>query len=504
MSKICENCGNMIPDGAGVCPGCGKEQYGDDALQSVLSELSFALDHIQEDTPEEVGLPQIDNTGKTIVFGADQVKKDVQQAKAPEVSTQNAESAAVAAAMGAAMDAPARRVEPAAVKVDVSEVKSTAKEDAPKKKKKKKKKKSSTTTVLGIIIGLIMALLVVAGGALFMLYKMGFFDLLSDEELLGANTTSVVEETMNAEMPSEAPVPEVPSVVEESVVEEAPVVEEASVAEEELSLLEEPVDEEGPVVTKFTLTGADDMTFVSRGQTEQIVYVISPDDAKWEIEWTSSDESIATVSNNGVIAARRGGDCEITGKCGDFEVTVKVHCAFDVPTTVLDMNYEDITMDHEGQEVQLAIDYELTDEQIEQIKWETTDETIATVDEDGKVTAIGDGTAVISASVGDYTASCIVRCVNVTGNKGVNSDDSEYVINYEDVTLTRKGEYFELSLKSVLGNDVPNFTWKSSDTKIATVDSDGIVTAVGDGTCKITTSIGQDDFECIVRVRISG
>ena len=97
-----------------------------------------------------------------------------------------------------------------------------------------------------------------------------------------------------------------------------------------------------------------------------------------------------------------------------------------------------------------------------------------------------------------------MRCLDVTGNKGYNSDDSEYVINYEDVTLSRKGEYFQLTLTSVLGNEVPDFTWKSDDTNVATVDSKGIVTAVSDGTAYITTSIGEDQFRCIVRVNISG
>ena len=168
------------------------------------------------------------------------------------------------------------------------------------------------------------------------------------------------------------------------------------------------------------------------------------------------------------------------------------------------MNYEDVTMNHEGQTLALAIDYDLTSDQIKNTVWESSDETVATVDDEGVVTAVADGTAVITASIAEYTASCIVRCVNVTGNKGVNSDESEYVINYEDVTLSRKGEYFQLTLKSVVGNEVPDFTWKSSDTKVATVDSKGVVTAVANGTCKITTSIGSDDFECVVRVNISG
>jgi uncharacterized protein YjdB len=234
-----------------------------------------------------------------------------------------------------------------------------------------------------------------------------------------------------------------------------------------------------------------------------VVFVIEPQEARNSIEWESSDETVATVSNLGVIAARRGGTCTITGTCGDKSITVNVTCQFTVPSTVLDMNYSDITMDHEGQTLQLNIDYDLTDEQIAATVWETSDETIATVDESGLVTAIADGTAVISASIGDYTASCIVRCVNVTGNKGYNSDDSEYVINYEDVTLTRKGEYFQLSLTSILGNVVPDYTWQSSDTSVATVDSKGIVTAVKNGTTNITTSVAGYDFRCIVRVNIS-
>ena len=182
---------------------------------------------------------------------------------------------------------------------------------------------------------------------------------------------------------------------------------------------------------------------------------------------------------------------------------MNVICDFTVPTSVLDMNYEDITMDHEGQTVQLSIDYELTDDQIAATVWESSDEAVATVDKNGLITAVADGTAVVTASIGDYTASCIVRCVKVTGNKGVNSEDSPYVINYQDVTLSRKGEYFQLTLKTITGEEMPEYAWTSSDNSVATVDSKGIVTAVANGTCKITTSVGGDDFECIVRVSIA-
>lgn len=498
MSKICENCGNMIPDGADICPGCGRQQYSEDALESILSELSFALDEIQSDEPQQeqdqvFSLPQMEIPEETFEKTEEVAEEAEEEPKMP--------TDPVIAAIG---DQSRKNMgkQPAAPK----EKKGTSPKKAPANKKGKKNSKAmgSGSTALAIIVGILIALLLVAGAAFLMLYRMGFFDLMNGEQLLNT-TTAETQTTSTLE-------PQLPSVQEEAHV-EAPAEE-----PEEASVVEEPVEddttipelsidepEKPPVdVDKFNLTGADDMTFVSRGETAQIVYVIAPESAEPEIEWESSDETVATVSASGVITARRGGNCTITGTCGDKEVSVKVICAFSVPTTVLDMNYSDITMDHEGQEVQLAIDYELTDEQVKATSWESSDPDVASVNEVGLVTALKNGTVVISASIGDYTASCIVRCVNVEGNRGVNPDDSEYVINYEDVTLSRKGEYFQLSLKSILDNELPEFTWESSDSDVATVDSKGVVTAVADGTCKITTTIGKDDFECIVRVHISG
>lgn len=484
MSKICENCGNMIPDGADICPGCGQKQYPEDALESILGDLSFALGELQNEEPQQ----------------EEELDFELHQEEVPQEESQNEE--------------PHQPLDPVIAGIEDQSRKNMGKapkkqESSPKKassgkKGKKSSKASSGSTALAIIVGILIALLLVAGAAFLMLYRMGFFDLMNGEQLLNTSTAQTeTVSTLEPEQPDvleEAPVEEPVEVPQEESVVEEPVEDDTTIPELSIAEPEKPPVE----VDKFNLTGADDMTFVSRGETAQIVYVISPESAEPEIQWESSDETVATVSASGVISARRGGNCTITGTCGDKEVSVKVICAFSVPTTVLDMNYSDITMDHEGQEVQLAIDYELTDEQIEATSWESSDPDVASVNKAGLVTALKNGTVVISASIGDYTASCIVRCVNVEGNRGVNPDDSEYVINYEDVTLSRKGEYFQLSLKSILDKELPEFTWESSDTSVATVDSKGVVTAVADGTCKITTTIGKDDFECIVRVHISG
>ena len=571
MSKICEKCGNMIPDGVDVCPNCGRED--DAAIEAVMNDLSkaFADLGVSEPAPKKPAAPA-DNSemgDDTILFRPEEVKAAENQAPhADAADSDDALNSAIAAAMQQIADesnhavleneppkaesapqqgqtdeqddtilfdavqvsqvleqgnepaaqpeepesAPAKQAKPKQPRPQEANGAPQKKKKRPaddqrapqkksgshsngKKKKKKKKKKDNSKTMLGIVIGLIVVLLVVLGAAFGMLYKLGFFETMSDDELLGTTTPEVVTQ-------APTPTPEVT---------ETPALEASSNEAETVFPGGSAEDENTPVasgeeiqVSKFKVTGAEYITLYSRGETTEVVYVIDPSDAKRNIEWKSSDETIATVSDYGVISARRGGTCTVTGTCGDASITVYVTCDFTVPSTVLDMNYEDVTLNHEGQTIALAIDYELTDEQVKSTVWESSDETVATVDTKGNVTAVADGTAVISASIGDYTASCIVRCVNVTGNKGVNSSESEYVINYEDVTLTRKGEYFQLTLKSVVGNDMPAFTWTSSDTKVATVDSKGVVTAVANGTCKITTSVGDDDFECVVRVNISG
>lgn len=562
MSKICEKCGNMIPDGVDICPNCGREDDG--AIEAVMNDLSKAFADLgaPEAAPSKPVADQNAATVEedTILFHPEEIKEAEQtaSAEANDYDISSAIEAALKQSVNPAQSATLENeppkaastpkkvqkqetVPPAAKKAAKSATKTRKKSDAPKvekpqeiaerpkrqetneadpapkkkkrpedapkpknpgnsgshssgSKKKKKKKKDNSKTLLGIVIGLIVVLVVVVGAALGMLYKLGFFETMSDDELLGTTTPAVSETTTVApETTPEAVVPEVSAIEEETVLPGGSAVDENT-----------PVDaEENIDVTKFKVTGTEYIIMYSRGETTEVVYVIDPSDAKSHIKWESSDETIATVDDYGVISARRGGTCTITGTCGDASITVYVTCDFTVPSTVLDMNYEDVTMNHEGQTLALAIDYDLTSDQIKNTVWESSDETVATVDDEGVVTAVADGTAVITASIAEYTASCIVRCVNVTGNKGVNSDESEYVINYEDVTLSRKGEYFQLTLKSVVGNEVPDFTWKSSDTKVATVDSKGVVTAVANGTCKITTSIGSDDFECVVRVNIS-
>ena len=125
MSKICENCGNMIPEGTDVCPGCGRQQYSDDALQSVLSELSFALDELQNEEPAE---------------SAEEIRQEVPIETAPETTAIED----IVAEREHKVSVPEKRVSSKATAAGVASKKASG-------KKKKKNKKGGGSTAIAII-----------------------------------------------------------------------------------------------------------------------------------------------------------------------------------------------------------------------------------------------------------------------------------------------------------------------------------------------------------------
>jgi len=495
MSKICEKCGSEIPDELDFCPNCGTGDYNDESFREVLSGLGLSLEETESDASdaaEQALEPEAEEITETEESVPEKPEEDKPKRKRPK--TDNGSGKKKGKKAGPAKKAPPKK----AKKVREADFEDEYEDEEYERQPMKKR----SAAIIGVLIGLFIALLLIAGVGGFMLYRLGVFNPVSDDDLLGAAQTPApsVEATPTPVILEEpSPTPEV------SAVEEAAQTASSSEEPQEPTESAKPGDSTTEVeVDEFTLLSDESITLYSRGETSDIDYVIEPESAKSEIVWASDNILVADVDDYGTIQARRGGECTITGTVGDQTIEVSVYCDFDVPLTVLDMNYEDITMSYEGQTVQLAIDYELSDEYVKSTVWESSDPSVATVDDQGLVTAVADGTAVIQASIAEYTASCIVRCVDVSGNKGYNSEESEYVINYEDVTLTRKGEYFQLTLKSILPDgEVPDFTWVSDDTSVATVDNKGVVTAVSDGVAYITATIGEDQFRCIVRVSIS-
>ena len=142
----------------------------------------------------------------------------------------------------------------------------------------------------------------------------------------------------------------------------------------------------------------------------------------------------------------------------------------------------DFTLE-KGESKQLTADEDVT--------WSTSDSSVATVDENGKVTGVGEGNATITATDEDGNKQTVT--VTVTDNSqtpGDNDNDNDNDNDTHDNWSIEPSEDFSLKVgdKKKLTADGEGVEWKSSNEKVAKVDQNGNVTAVGAGTATITAT----------------
>ena len=177
-----------------------------------------------------------------------------------------------------------------------------------------------------------------------------------------------------------------------------------------------------------------------------------------------------------------GQDKNTIGGTSSVEVTInKKETKPAEPTWKIDPS-EDFTLE-KGESKQLTADEDVT--------WSTSDSSVATVDENGKVTGVGEGSATITATDEDGNKQTVT--VTVTDNSqtpGDNDNDNDNDNDTHDNWSIEPSEDFSLKVgdKKKLTADGDGVTWKSSNEKVAKVDQNGNVTAVGAGTAIITAT----------------
>ena len=235
------------------------------------------------------------------------------------------------------------------------------------------------------------------------------------------------------------------------------------------------------------------------GESVTLAATVKPDNATNKtVSWSSSNASVASVDASGKVSAVAEGTATITAKAGDKTAT----CSVTVTKKVVAV--ESVTLDksslelNEGETATLAATVKPDNASDKTVTWSSSKTSVATVDANGKVTAVAEGNATITAKAGNKSATCSVTVTkNVVAVESITLDKSSLELNEgETATLVATVKPDNATNKTV--------TWSSSRTSVATVDANGKVTAVAEGTATITAKAGDKTATCTVTVKKNG
>lgn len=290
---------------------------------------------------------------------------------------------------------------------------------------------------------------------------------------------------------------------------------------------------------------------IEKGETQQLQIEYSADDKATEekiaeaaekltLEWTSSNEDVATVDENGMVTAVGAGEADITASIKDANISSTTHVKVVILPT--DVDAPDALELYTNGENEKELNAKIVPEDATEVKlaYTSSDEGVATVDENGLVTAVADGECTITAYIvadvpvtaetaTQETAAVVVNTEDETANTEAEASDSDAVATMPEdladvdsafgvvpdglsattkVTVSTKVEKIELDKTEgilYVGNSVTvnaavtpdnatdtTVTWSSSDESVATVDETGKITAVATGNATITATSNSD------------
>ena len=217
----------------------------------------------------------------------------------------------------------------------------------------------------------------------------------------------------------------------------------------------------------------------------QLTATIAPLNFTDAVVWTSSNEEVAAVSDTGYVEICGVGTAVITVTAGN----VKAVCKITVPQLIdwIEFDEDEIEL-KAGETYQLKPYISPSDATNKKLKYTSSDTKVAEVSASGLVTAKSEGEAKIRAAATDGSDEYAVCYVTVTGKAkvtGITLDrTSAEVKRGEKLTLNVTVSPSYASNKKVV--------WKSANTKIATVDANGSVTAKAPGRTKITVTSAEN------------
>ncbi len=272
-------------------------------------------------------------------------------------------------------------------------------------------------------------------------------------------------------------------------------------------------------VSKLTLNRTS-VSLTKKGQTYQLKATASPSNATTKsVTWQSSNTKVVTVNSSGNLTAVGNGSATITATAKDgSKKTATCKVTVKIPTVVkvsrVSLNKNDLALTSKGQSYQLSASVAPSNASNKSVKWTSGNPKVATVSSSGKVTAVANGNTTITATAADGSGKKDICAVTVNIPKPADPTPtptpsvvkvSSVSLNPSSLSLTKKGQTARLSATVSPSNATnKSINWSSSNNNVATV-SNGVVTAVGNGSATITATAADGSGKrasCSVTVNI--
>lgn len=241
---------------------------------------------------------------------------------------------------------------------------------------------------------------------------------------------------------------------------------------------------------------------LSIGSTGQLQAEVSPDNSTKSISWSSSNSSVATVDSNGLVKAIGVGEATIVAKTiNNLTATCKVtvgNYSLNVKSILITTNYAVLPVNSTKQ---LFVAFTPSNASNKSISWSSSNSSVATVDASGNVKAISPGSAIITAKSkdGGYTDTTTIEVVNydnIVEEKTIAFALSNYSIGVnQTITLNPIITPSNATFKSVL--------FSSSNNSVATVDENGVIKGIKEGTAIITVITKRNNLKASTTVKVS-
>lgn len=244
-------------------------------------------------------------------------------------------------------------------------------------------------------------------------------------------------------------------------------------------------------LTDITLSGE---TIVSVGKTAPLTYKLAPSDATVTepVTWVSSDPSIARVDDDGLVTGVSQGNAVITASIGGISAQHSITVPEYVPLRSISLSQAELTLTKDSPTAQILLTKEPANASADAAAWSSSNSDIVTVDQTGTVTAVGAGSATITASIEGRNAVCTVTSTLIQPLEGLQFKGQAIGADITETMTVGGTKQLMVYPVPLQAGGLSSVRWTTSMESVAVV-KEGYITAVGPGETTITASITQTD-----------